>query len=138
MHLVCDNDGTEESPAVSQALEADLRAWSAAWDDDPKPFVWTKSAEQILARLGRRSHECQAQDTSSGMTRQFSMTRPGPPHTVDDVPAGADRGGRLRGPPQPAPGQGGVLCLAPQEGLGVCDEQLRARHLEQINRFRGT
>ncbi len=33
-------------------------------------------------------------------------------------------------------GKVGVLCLAPQEGLGVRDEQLRARHLEAINRFR--
>jgi crotonyl-CoA reductase len=30
----------------------------------------------------------------------------------------------------------GVLCLAPQEGLGVRDPQMRARHLEEINRFR--
>jgi len=29
-----------------------------------------------------------------------------------------------------------VLCLAPHEGLGVSDHQLRERHEEQINRFR--
>ncbi len=34
-------------------------------------------------------------------------------------------------------GKVGVLCLAPEEGLGVRDGQLRAEHLEQINRFRG-
>ena len=33
-------------------------------------------------------------------------------------------------------GKVGVLCLAPQEGLGVRDEELRARLLPQINRFR--
>jgi crotonyl-CoA reductase len=33
-------------------------------------------------------------------------------------------------------GKVGVLCLAPEEGLGVRDEQLRAIHLDQINRFR--
>jgi crotonyl-CoA reductase len=33
-------------------------------------------------------------------------------------------------------GKVGVLCLAPQEGLGVRDEALRAKHLDQINRFR--
>ncbi|GAA2617886.1 crotonyl-CoA carboxylase/reductase [Streptomyces axinellae] len=33
-------------------------------------------------------------------------------------------------------GKVGVLCLAPEEGLGVRDEQLRARHLAAINRFR--
>jgi crotonyl-CoA reductase len=34
-------------------------------------------------------------------------------------------------------GKVGVLCLAPEEGLGVRDEALRAQHLDKINRFRG-
>jgi len=34
-------------------------------------------------------------------------------------------------------GKVGVLCLAPEEGLGVRDHELRAKHLDQINRFRG-
>ncbi|MGW5051988.1 crotonyl-CoA carboxylase/reductase [Actinokineospora sp. NPDC004072] len=34
-------------------------------------------------------------------------------------------------------GKVGVLCLAPEEGLGVRDHELRARHLDKINRFRG-
>ena len=34
-------------------------------------------------------------------------------------------------------GKVGVLCLAPAEGLGVRDADLRARHLDAINRFRG-
>jgi len=33
-------------------------------------------------------------------------------------------------------GKVGVLCLAPAEGLGVTDHELRARHLTAINRFR--
>jgi crotonyl-CoA reductase len=33
-------------------------------------------------------------------------------------------------------GKVGVLCLAPHEGLGVSDHPRRARHEEQINRFR--
>lgn len=36
-----------------QALEADLRAWAKAWNHDPKPFIWTKTAEDILDSLGR-------------------------------------------------------------------------------------
>ena len=32
-------------------LEADLTAWIAAWNDGPKPFVWTKTAEEILDTL---------------------------------------------------------------------------------------
>ncbi len=34
-------------------------------------------------------------------------------------------------------GKVGVLCLAPEEGLGVRDPEKRAKHLEAINRFRG-
>lgn len=36
-----------------QALEADIRNWVKAWNDDPKPFIWTKTAEQILESLKR-------------------------------------------------------------------------------------
>ena len=34
-------------------------------------------------------------------------------------------------------GKVGVLCLAPEEGLGVRDVEKRAAHLDDINRFRG-
>jgi crotonyl-CoA reductase len=34
-------------------------------------------------------------------------------------------------------GKVGVLCLAPEEGLGVRDHELRAKHVDAINRFRG-
>jgi crotonyl-CoA reductase len=34
-------------------------------------------------------------------------------------------------------GKVGVLCLAPEEGLGVRDPEFRARHVDAINRFRG-
>ena len=33
------------------ALTADLNAWIAAWNDHPKPFVWHKTADQILDNL---------------------------------------------------------------------------------------
>jgi len=32
-------------------LEADLDAWITAWNQDPKPFVWTKTADEILDNL---------------------------------------------------------------------------------------
>ena len=34
-----------------QALEKDIRSWIAAWNDNPKPFVWTKTAEHILQSI---------------------------------------------------------------------------------------
>lgn len=32
-------------------LEADIRAWINAWNKNPRPFVWTKTADQILDTL---------------------------------------------------------------------------------------
>ena len=34
-----------------QALEKDIRSWIAQWNTDPKPYVWTKTADEILERL---------------------------------------------------------------------------------------
>jgi transposase len=31
-----------------QALNTDIRAWIETWNDNPKPYVWTKTADQIL------------------------------------------------------------------------------------------
>ena len=36
-----------------QALEKDIRAWVAAWNQHPRPFIWTKTAEEILESLAR-------------------------------------------------------------------------------------
>jgi transposase len=36
-----------------QALEADIRAWVADWNTHPRPFLWTKTAEEILDSLAR-------------------------------------------------------------------------------------
>ena len=33
------------------ALEKDVRDWIANWNQDPKPFAWTKTAEEILDSL---------------------------------------------------------------------------------------
>ena len=35
------------------ALENDVRAWITAWNENPKPFAWTKTAEEILDSLAR-------------------------------------------------------------------------------------
>jgi len=36
-----------------QALEGDIRTWMKNWNSDPKPFVWTKTAEEILESLAK-------------------------------------------------------------------------------------
>ncbi len=33
-------------------LADDIKDWVAHWNDDPKPFVWHKTADDILERLG--------------------------------------------------------------------------------------
>ncbi len=35
------------------ALEKDIRQWIATWNEDPRPYVWVKTADQILASLAR-------------------------------------------------------------------------------------
>jgi hypothetical protein len=32
-------------------LETDIRKWINEWNKDPRPFVWTKTADQILETL---------------------------------------------------------------------------------------
>jgi transposase len=34
-----------------QALERDIRTWIQTWNEDPKPFTWTKTADEILNSL---------------------------------------------------------------------------------------
>jgi hypothetical protein len=46
------------------ALEIDIKAWIATWNDNPRPFTWTKTAGEILnsladylAKAGAGHHE---------------------------------------------------------------------------------
>ena len=36
-----------------RALNADIRAWIETWNQQPRPFVWTKTADQILESIAR-------------------------------------------------------------------------------------
>ena len=36
-----------------RALNTDIRAWIKTWNDNPRPFVWTKTADQILESIAR-------------------------------------------------------------------------------------
>ena len=36
-----------------QALEKDVRAWIETWNENPRPFMWTKTAEEILDSLAK-------------------------------------------------------------------------------------
>jgi hypothetical protein len=34
-------------------LNTDIRAWIDSWNDNPRPYVWTKTADQILDSIAR-------------------------------------------------------------------------------------
>jgi transposase len=36
-----------------RALNTDIRAWIETWNQDPRPYVWTKTADQILNSIAR-------------------------------------------------------------------------------------
>jgi transposase len=36
-----------------RALNADIRAWIRTWNEDPRPYVWTKTAAEILDSIAR-------------------------------------------------------------------------------------
>lgn len=36
-----------------RALNADIRGWIQTWNDNPRPYVWTKTADQILDSIAR-------------------------------------------------------------------------------------
>ena len=39
-------------PSV-EALEADITAWAEHWNANPRPYIWTKTADEILTNLAR-------------------------------------------------------------------------------------
>ena len=40
-------------PKSVQALEADIRDWIKNWNANPRPFAWTKTADEILDSLAK-------------------------------------------------------------------------------------
>ena len=46
------NRGNSTHRSVA-ALNADIRAWIETWNHDPRPYVWTKTADHILDSIRR-------------------------------------------------------------------------------------
>jgi transposase len=55
-----------------QALEADIRAWVKSWNDDPKPFVWKKTADEILDSLSRYLQRVTGQTAQNQLKQRIS------------------------------------------------------------------
>jgi hypothetical protein len=47
------------------ALEAGIRKWIIEWNADPRPFVWTKTADEILDTLAAYCRRISDQGTVS-------------------------------------------------------------------------
>jgi hypothetical protein len=54
--------GTHRSVAE---LTGSIQAWIDTWNQNPRPFVWTKTADQILETSPDISNKSPTQDTSS-------------------------------------------------------------------------
>jgi hypothetical protein len=59
------------------ALEKDIRNWIKQWNTNPKPYVWTRTADQILESLAAY---CQ-RINDSGLPRRHHRWRH-PPHSL--------------------------------------------------------
>ena len=65
-----------------RALNDDIRAWITTWNDDPRPYVWTKTSDQILDAIARYCARINAQDTSSsGSVHGAGQHHAGEPRT---------------------------------------------------------
>jgi transposase len=53
-----------------QALEKDIRDWAGSWNQNPKPFVWKKSAEEILDSLARYLRRVTGQDAREQLSKR--------------------------------------------------------------------
>jgi hypothetical protein len=63
-----------------QALENDMRDWIATWNDNPRPFTWTKMADEILSSLAElgTGHAVNGQDSTVGLQAGRRRSRTGP------------------------------------------------------------
>ena len=46
---------TNASFTSNGQLEAAIDVWASDWNDDPQPFVWTKTVEDIITKVKRGS-----------------------------------------------------------------------------------
>ena len=58
-----------------QALENDIREWIATWNDNPRPFTWTKTADEILNSLADYLAKVGTGHTKTSKTNQSNFRR---------------------------------------------------------------
>jgi transposase len=60
----------------TKELVAAIRTWTRLWNEDPKPFVWHKSADDILESLAQYCQHCQRISDSRHQPRYGSVWQP--------------------------------------------------------------
>jgi transposase len=55
-----------------RALNADITAWIETWNDEPRPFIWTKTADQILDSIARYCNRINVSGHSAASRTTFS------------------------------------------------------------------
>ena len=50
--LLTDKHPTRQ-PQIGTSFEKDIRAWIATWNQNPRPFTWTKTADEIFESLAK-------------------------------------------------------------------------------------
>jgi transposase len=55
------------------ALEKDIKDWIDTWNDNPRPFTWTKTADEILASLADYLAKVTASDHKPGKTNPLNL-----------------------------------------------------------------
>ena len=57
-----------------QSLERDIRTWIADWNEHPRPFLWTKTAEEILESIAQH---CRRISGAGHEVRNGTQRKPG-------------------------------------------------------------
>jgi transposase len=55
-----------------RALEKEIREWIRMWNEDPNPFVWKKTAEEILDSLARYLQRVSGETTQNQLMQRIS------------------------------------------------------------------
>ena len=100
VHLIMDHYGTHTTPSIRNwfakrprftswvhrrvaQLKTAIREFIAAHQANPRPFIWTKSADEILARFAQRTLDLQAAPCANHAVRTLAtaealLASPGP------------------------------------------------------------
>ncbi len=70
-----------------KALEDDIRTWIDSWNENPRPFTWTKTADEILKSLRRLPH--QGHSANHRKPERYLSPRFPAHHTSGSDPVGA-------------------------------------------------